>query len=295
MDGGGTKTEICVKNIASGILESFFFGSTNYKNIGIEKTTDIILDAIKTIYKKLRIDGSSIKGMVAGISGCDNEIDFKVYETIINQTDLKRKVKICNDSELAFLAMEAQNGVCSICGTGSIVIGFKDGKMNSRCGGWGSPLSDEGSGWWIGSRVLIDLIRWCDHNAEEQQVFGKLLKFYNIEKSNAPYILAQLEKMKIASCAELILTEAARGDNYCYEVIRKAATLVGGMINSVLSQMDYSKKCTLKIVLAGSIYKNELFTKVVKDTIDRTYVDYLFNNESPAKNGISYAEKIFIN
>ena len=147
VDGGGTKTEYCVYDMDLRKMQSFRFGSTNYKNIGLKEAASRLKNAFYTICDSLNIELQEIQGMVIGVSGCDTESDYAVYQSIVKHMGLDlKKVYICNDSEFVFLSVADKPGICVISGTGSIAVGFdKEGKTY-RCGGWGRPLSDIGSG-----------------------------------------------------------------------------------------------------------------------------------------------------
>ena len=50
-------------------------------------------------------------------------------------------------------ALDGQDGIVVIAGTGSIALSLKEG-MLQRCGGWGYQLGDEGSAYWIAKKML---------------------------------------------------------------------------------------------------------------------------------------------
>ena len=87
----------------------------------------------------------------------------------------------------------------------AIAVGFdKEGKTY-RCGGWGRPLSDLGSGYWIGEQMLKKWIKYCDGQEAYNEIYQTLEEFYHFEKAEElPYYIAAMSQRDITAAAHLV-------------------------------------------------------------------------------------------
>ena len=299
VDGGGTKTEYCVYDADLHKMESFRFGSTNYKNIGLKEAAFNLKNSFYTICDSMNIEPQEICGMVIGVSGCDTESDYAVYQSIVKHMGLDlKKVYICNDSELVFLSVADKPGICVISGTGSIAVGFdKEGKTY-RCGGWGRPLSDLGSGYWIGEQMLKKWIKYCDGQEPYNEIFRTLEEFYHFEEAEElPYYIAALSQRDITAAAHLICDGADKGNKLCGQVLSEAAGEAADIAAAVYKKTHLEKQEKIHIVLSGSIFKGEFYRKIFQGIFqERTGhedMQYILLNKSPAQAGIRLADDIF--
>lgn len=76
-------------------------------------------------------------------------------------------------------ALDGENGIVIIAGTGSIALALKD-NIVTRCGGWGSQLGDEGSAYWIAKKMLSIFCQEVDGRLEKT-------KLYELIKKNVIY------------------------------------------------------------------------------------------------------------
>lgn len=299
VDGGGTKTEYCVYDMDSRKMQSFYFGSTNYKNIGLKEAAFQLKNSFHTICNSLNIELQEVQGMVIGVSGCDTESDYAVYQSIVKYMGLDlQKVYICNDSELVFLSVADKPGICVISGTGSIAVGFdKEGKTY-RCGGWGRPLSDLGSGYWIGEQMLKKWIKYCDGQDPYDEIFRTLEEFYHLEKTEElPYYIAALSQKDITAAAHLICDEADRGNSLCGQVLLEAAEEVADIAVAVYRKINPEKQEKIHIVISGSIFKGvfyrQTFQRIFQEKTGHVNIQYISLSKSPAQAGIRLARDIF--
>ncbi len=303
IDGGGTKTEFCFFDRHTGQKKSYLFGSTNYKNVGLKIADANLKDSFFEICNSQNIEPDEIMGVVIGVSGCDTARDYEVYRSIASHMRLNPdRIYICNDSELVFLSVAEKPGICAISGTGSIAVGFDRSGRSYRCGGWGNPLSDLGSGYWIGQQVLTTWIQYCDGQRKEDPVFSKLHSFYHLENvrtpEEIPCIIAGLNHADIASCARMLSDEAEKGNLLCQDVVCRAAKEVADMAAAVYRKLDLAYDEPFHMVTSGSIFKGELylktFQKALREKTGHPDIEYVKFDESPAQAGIRLAKRHFL-
>lgn len=301
IDGGGTKTEFCVLELQKEEKKSFTFGSSNYKSVGLQTAKQNIVQSFWQICKEMEIKKEQIEGIVIGISGCDTQYDYKVYREVIKDMNLsEEKIYLCNDSELLFLSIAQAPGIGVVAGTGTIAVGFGNGQDKARCGGWGSPLSDLGSGYWIGEKVIREWIRFCDKQVPEQPVFHELKVFYGLQDEECiPHRLTQLSIKEVASCARVVAQEAERQDLFSAQIIAEAAGHTAELAYGVYQQLELYKSGTIDILVSGSIFKSNYFYGLFKEKagilMKDTTIHYITVDESPADSGLKLAKYKFCN
>lgn len=300
VDGGGTKTQICVLQLPEKKLCQFSFGSTNYKAAGYERAKKNMHDSFRRVCRDMHIDPEEILGVVLGISGCDTREDYRIYKDMAGSLGVSpERIHICNDSELLLLSAAEAPGICVISGTGSIAVGYGRTGGIIRCGGWGSPLSDAGSGYWIGEQVLREWIRYCDGQREFQPVFDRLRQYYSVTAGErVPYFLTRLSGSDIASAAFLISNMAEEGDPFCREAVQAAAEQVADIAGVVYDRLGLKKEPRVDLVMSGSIFNGwfytDCFRKRLEQKVGKTGLICKKLEESPAQAGIRLAKKKFL-
>ena len=299
VDGGGSKTEFCLYNLSTMTKKHFFSGSTNFKNPESDTKINLIDDGLNQIFQLMKIEPAQIKGLVMGLSGCDSQEDHDYFMGLAALSGIAReKIFIGNDCELAFFSKGKPPGLSVVAGTGSIATGISANCKKARSGGWGSVVSDEGSGAWIGISVVKDLLRYYDGYGEHRRIFDIIHE--HMKERSFDTLQSQLSKCvvkELAGFAKLVMDEAAKDDAYCLELVHTAACLVAEISHSVYQKLNFSNENSIDIVMTGSLFKSKIFCEAFKENLrDRTNqsnICYYINNMSPIKGGITLAQSLF--
>jgi N-acetylglucosamine kinase-like BadF-type ATPase len=300
IDGGGSKTTFCLYDIDAAKTSFYNFGSTNYKITFAQSERNIILKGIRHIFDEADITANQILGLVMGMSGCDAPADYDHYLSIAIESDVaKERIRVFNDSELAFYSKGLPPGLCMIAGTGSVATGIDVNGNKVRIGGWGSPISDEGSGGWIGIQVLKDLIRYCDGYGKYEDVFEKLRKLFKAENfEELPKKLSQVSMSEIAGAAKPTMDLADSGNHYCIKLVNEAAFHAAEIAAAVYTKLNFNNEPKIDIVMAGSLYNsptfNGAFRKNCIDLTQKENVIFYDNVDKPVLGGIEYAKTKFL-
>lgn len=273
VDGGGTKTHLCAYNRYSNSRNYFHTGSTNYKSVGERQASENLRRGFDALKSSLEIGQDELYGCVLGLSGLDAEPDRIVLERMAERAGISKVNRyICNDSELAFHAVGQKPGLVIICGTGSIVYGFTaDGKQH-RAGGWGSGISDLGSGYWIGTQALQQALLYCDGCREYVDIFGDIAAFYGVEDiQDLPKTVTALMGHQIASVARLIAQQAESGNLFACELLDAAAEHLAALGNSVYKELNFELEKQVDVVLAGGLFNSVVMRKNIEEKLNRHY------------------------
>ena len=297
IDGGGTKTGICVYDCERDISYYDVCGGGNYKIHGIETVKERIRKCLNQLVRDSADIPAETRFLVLGLSGCDSPRDEQIYEEMITSLGFDRDlILICNDSEMIFRSLSDAPGICVIAGTGTIALSFERDSSVQRAGGWGAPLSDQGSGYWIGAQLLRGFLNWVDGTGPDNDIFTLLREPYqDWSEEEICAAFGALQTDQVAEWAKTVFDNAEK-NALCREIILKAGALAAGLAESVYRKSDFSAENELTIVESGSLFKNKLFEDSFRNALENRLPskNYLFirSDRVPAEDGIRLAGKL---
>lgn len=300
IDGGGTKTEICVLDTSDDSVAIFEFEASNYHAIGIEKFEKTLINAFDEIFEAMDFTKTDVLGVVMGLSGCDTAFDKEILQKSIAKLEIPReKIFLCNDCELIMYACADLPGICVVAGTGSIAFGYDSADDTVRCGGWGNPLSDLGSGFWIGMQILREYIKYHDGQVPYIAIFDEIEAFYD-EKSVDVFMqkLSTADKKYVAKIAKTVLDAGTDGDPLCESIAKATAFNLANMCATIFRKLDTNDCEKLDVVMVGSIFKNKTIVDLFREecAVQTSFEKFEFITpaDSPAECGVQFAKKIFL-
>lgn len=138
--------------------------------------------------------------------------------------------RVLNDVDAAHLgAFAGGPGILILSGTGSMAWARDAAGASHRTGGWGEVVGDEGSGYWIGKRILGAVSQSLDGRAGPTDLVDAVFSFLSLDRDDA---VSELEgwasgldnqRTGIASLAPLATRLAEAGDGAALEIIGAAA------------------------------------------------------------------------
>lgn len=115
-----------------------------------------------------------------------------------------------------------KNGGVIIIGTGSIGLGLIGGR-EYRVGGWGFPVSDEGSGAWLGCEAARRTLWACDGRIPWTPLLKKLLERFDGDPHAIVRWMGQARPRDFAVLAPRVIEYAQREDAAACELMQLAA------------------------------------------------------------------------
>ena len=95
------------------------------------------------------------KSLCVGVAGVGREAERDALWQALSSRELAEDVVVHADATIALDdAFGEGAGILLVAGTGSVCFGRGPAGAFGRCGGWGPAFGDEGSGAWIGRRVV---------------------------------------------------------------------------------------------------------------------------------------------
>ena len=270
IDGGGTKTQFCVLEIETGERAYFKSGSSNYKTAGDATVKSNLAGSLCIYMEENGISPQNIKGVIAGVAGCDNELDRQFYHKIFSETKISDdKICVCNDAYLAFGKTKRKHGIVVVAGTGTICLGMTRAKKSLRCGGWGFPISDLGSGLWIASRALTELVIYCDGYGEYHDVYESFREKIGARGfSDIPEIITSYQIRDYASFAKNLMDLADEGDEYCVGLCKESVSHLIKMAREIYNRFSEKDKEDMEFIILGGLFTHASFRKEFFDRLE---------------------------
>lgn len=152
VDGGGTRCRARLCNAHGEVLGEGLAGPANIR-FGVAQSFEAVLEAARQCYKEAELALDQLKNTTAclGLAGATEPVYLAAARSFQHPF---RTIIITTDAQAACAGAHGRDdGGIIIAGTGS--IGWAQiGGNQYQVGGWGFPLSDEGSGAWLGCEVL---------------------------------------------------------------------------------------------------------------------------------------------
>ncbi len=147
-DSGATKAEWCL--LREGKKKTIFTQGISPYFLNTEQITDLLLKELKPKLKNIEVDEIFYYG-----TGCANPVNAKSVKKALQKVFPESKVDVNHDLMAAARALCGNmKGVACILGTGSNSCYFDGKKIVKNSPGLGYVLGDEGSGAYLGKKVI---------------------------------------------------------------------------------------------------------------------------------------------
>ncbi len=286
IDGGGTTTRAFIQQ---GSREPDYFEFP--VSLKIIKG-DFIAAAKKLQQLIIGEEGNGDLRIAIGLSGMSREENQEAFKNAILALPefSDARIHIEGDATLALKAALATSdeGVLLIAGTGSVAYArAKDGTMH-RVGGWGPETSDEGSGYWIGLRVLRHYLRTIVSGTQNDElsiaVTGSLPEHVSSPREIAN--LLEREPLFPASLAPAVFESESEAG---MSIIREAAACLSGMIVEVSEKLAYPRR----VYLSGSVAKDSIMLAELRKLLDAKRFELLvLDEQAPPRKALEIARSL---
>ncbi len=260
IDCGGTKTAFLVTDQYGNFAAYRKGPPANYIVNGLDSVSSMLQKFTSQIQEQ-DLNGGFIDTAFVALAGygdvpSENEI---VRKRITEALKIPR-ICIGNDTENAIAgSLLGNSGIHIISGTGSIGIGIDEKGNEIRCGGWHHLFGgDEGSGYWIGCKLLQHFTKQADGREEKTLLFDLVTDSL---KLNSPQEVLEVviehwngDRDKIASLSKIVSEGANKGDINCLNIFREAATELSMIIASISRQGNFINP--ISVSYSGGVFRS---------------------------------------
>ena len=168
---------------------------------------------------------------VIGLSGIGRKA---MLEALIALPHPFKSVRYVSDAVIACLgAHRGCDGGVVITGTGSVGLAII-GNREIKIGGYGFPISDEGSGAVIGLNALRMALKAYDGRISRTPLASELLSRFQDDPFEMVAWMDDATATDYATFAPLVFDFAARGDVAAQEIVRDAAQEIDGLAHRLI-------------------------------------------------------------
>ena len=257
VDGGGTKTAICIASADLSVILSELTNSASWREYGIRHVVENIKNVINTF--PIGNDGT-ISGIAMGLPcfGESEEGDRELNETIHNAFP-GIPLYITNDVEVGWAgSLGLEPGVNVVAGTGSIAFGKNESGETARCGGWSEFFGDEGSCYWVGQKVLQYFSKQADGRIPKDELYNIVRKELNIKNDFEAIDMIHNEYMsnrdKIAALQLLARDAALAGSQSAKEIYKEAIDELCSLVEAIRNRLQF-KQHPFPVSCSGGLFK----------------------------------------
>lgn len=234
VDAGGTSCRVRLVDQSGAILGSGSGGPAN-THVGIQQLFKTISTAAEQAIMVAGLDAAAVSSIRAGMGIAG-----------INRTGMKAAIHaldwpfanlvLTSDSVIANLgAHRGGDGAILILGTGSVAM-IKRGEDMYSIGGYGFPISDEGSGAALGLSAIRHALRALDGRTRPTPLSQAVTEQF---EHAVPRVVAWMDEATprdYARFAPRVFEFADKGDEIALSIVRDAAQHVERFIETIMAQ-----------------------------------------------------------
>ena len=234
IDGGGTRCRARIEDENGRILGEASSGPATTR-IGLDKAWRSVMEATEAAAARAGLTREDFAGMRAGIglAGLGRRGAEAALKEIAHPF---ASVVFISDGLAACLgAHSGADGAIVVAGTGSVGIGLSEGR-EIRVAGYGFPVSDEGSGAYIGLQVVRQALRAADGRAELTPLLSEVLGAFDHDPYQAVAWSEEARATDYAALAPIVMRHASQGDPVGRRLVERAADAIGDLLDVFLAR-----------------------------------------------------------
>lgn len=278
LDIGGTHGRLRCCAVDGTELGTFQSDGCSINTDGPEKSRLRCRKLVLPALQSMGLSPDECDGICVAASGIDSpSLEKSIRDTFEEMGFRPEILYVMNDCEI-FLHMSDGISLALISGTGSICFGRNEQGYVVRTGGWNHIVSDEGSGFDMGLKVLK-----ATADAIDERIPSSLLTEMVIQESGISdletwndFINKHLfEKSAIAKFALTGYQAASLGDETALSIHRICADALYGLVADTLRKLEfakYEKQKQADLWLWGSLLvKNHILREMLIDKLAESY------------------------
>jgi N-acetylglucosamine kinase-like BadF-type ATPase len=274
IDGGGTKTSAIIMNASKEVLAEGEAGPSNPLRVGVETAVTNIIKATEEACDRGGLIAVDISAATLGLAGVRRrDIRERVRDSFCKRLNIK-DTTVVTDAEIAlFGTTMGKPGLVVIAGTGSICLGKNEKGETAISGGWGPLAGDEGGGAGIAQTALHTVAKASDGRGRKTALTERAAEYFRAsgpENLIVAIYSPQVDNLRIAGFARLVVETALDGDEVAMEILRDAGLELGLAACAVIRKLGLARR-KVPIGCVGSVFKaGELLTEPMLEVIHKT-------------------------
>jgi glucosamine kinase len=234
VDGGGTGCRARLEDFEGHVLGTGTGGPAAVR-FGIDRSMAAVHQACLAALAEAKLPPEALATMDAavGLAGLGRK---NITERLVEHPHPFRSVQFVEDATIACIgAHGGRDGGVVIIGTGSIGLALVEGRM-VRIGGYGFPISDEGSGADLGLQAIRLALRAHDGRIVPTDLTRQVMARFGDDPLDVCDWMDRATATDYATLAPLVIQCANHGDPVGLSIVQRAADLIGGIVQRLVEK-----------------------------------------------------------
>lgn len=302
VDGGNTKTDYFLFDLSGNHVDSIRKGTCSHEALrdSFAGTKRVMTEHLNELFVRNNITVDDIVGAAFGLAGADVVSQKNELNRVIKEIGFKNYA-LDNDGILGVKAGSLSGyGVCSINGTGTVVVGVDNHNEFLQVGGVGYISGDEAGGAYLVRRtfqaVYDSLYRMGDQTILKDEIFS----LYGITENRLflDKIVELTEKRLIdrTTVIKILFKSAASNDKVAVSILEQAGVCMGLAVAGCINNLNFTT--TVPVVLAGSVWVKattnhmlNAFKNIIHHHVNKE-CEFIILNSTPASGAVIWALEI---
>jgi len=227
VDGGGTRCRVRLAAPSGAVLGEAVGGPANIR-FGVEQGFSAILHATSRCLEQAGLSSRDFPRIIAclALAGASEPGELRAAQ---NYEHPFGRAFVTNDAHAACVGAHAgRDGGVIVVGTGTVGWAELKGR-HFRVGGWGIPVSDEGSGAWLGCEALRRVLWAHDGRIAWTPLLRALFEQFESNPHAIVNWTSHARPHDFGSLAPAIVEHALQDDPAAVQLMRMAAGHVGAL------------------------------------------------------------------
>jgi glucosamine kinase len=234
VDGGGTGCRARIETAQGTIVGAGVSGPATTR-LGIDKAWASVETAFNGAIEEAGLNAEVVRTIHAGV-GLAGVGRKGALEALMARPHPFASITFVSDGLIAcFGAHSGNDGGIVIVGTGSIGLARLNGS-DIRVGGYGFPISDEGSGADLGLYAVRVALRALDGRSEASALTREIMARFQNDPMEAVAWMDSATATTYATFAPLVMRHADQGDPVGRRIVKGAAEQIDGLVRRLIEQ-----------------------------------------------------------
>lgn len=277
VDGGGSKTEALLADMHGRLLGCGLTGGSNALSVGKAQAVSAVTEAVAAALGATPWDRVALlQLLIPGFSQC--------------MPLLPMEAELDSDSPSAYFgALGQPGGIALLAGTGSFAVSFDEAGHETTVGGWGSMLGDEGSGYDIGRRAVIQTLTDYDAGRALSVLGREVLNHYDAQDaSRLVHMIYQggCDRERMAALCPVVGRLARQGERDALRIMHDAAESLADLAETLQRRLKLRNAPTA--LLGGVSRLGDVLCQPLERALRRRGLTLRQPLYTPALGGVMY-------
>lgn len=222
VDGGASRCRLAAFDAEGQVLARAVIDGHASLSMGVTSAWQHVDEGLRMLQRSLgEAQGWMPDRLMLGLAGSLQERRRQEFLKLLHPS---LQSTLVTDGHAQLLGATAgAPGICLAVGTGSVLHWMDEDGISHMVGGWGFPVGDEGSGAWLGMRLLQCYIWHRDGKIENSSLMIAVETRVGSSISSIQQWTTQSQSSVLAQLAPLVIEHAAEGDEVAQSLVDEAA------------------------------------------------------------------------